>query len=88
VREERDDLDANAPGRWNAANAVTLPPRIGFNTGIDYADELPRFTFIWLIFCGAVVALKQNTHINVKMFVHMVSWPVQKLFYGRSTTML
>lgn len=56
--------------------------RIGFNTGIDYAEEIPRFMFIWLIFCGAVVAMKQNTHINVNMFVHMVSRPVQKLFYA------
>jgi TRAP-type C4-dicarboxylate transport system permease small subunit len=26
--------------------------------------------------------MKQNTHINVNMFVHMVSRPVQKLFYA------
>ena len=56
--------------------------RIGANSGIDYAEEIPRFMFIWLTFCGAVVAMKQNTHINVSMFVHMVGRPVQKLFYG------
>ena len=55
--------------------------RIGFNTGLDFAEEVPRFMFIWLTFCGAVVAMKQNTHINVSMFVHMVGKPVQKLFY-------
>ncbi len=56
--------------------------RIGFNTGIDFAEEVPRFMFIWLTFCGAVVALKQNTHINVSMFVNMVGKPVQKVFYA------
>ena len=56
--------------------------RIGANSGIDFAEEIPRFMFIWLTFCGAVVAMKQNTHINVNMFVHMVGRPVQKLFYG------
>lgn len=56
--------------------------RIGFNSGLDFAEEIPRFMFIWLTFCGAVVALKQNTHINVNMFVHMVSKPVQKVFYA------
>lgn len=56
--------------------------RIGFNSGVDFAEEVPRFMFIWMTFCGAVVALKQNTHINVSMFVHMVSKPVQKLFYA------
>ena len=56
--------------------------RIGFNTGVDIAEEVPRFMFIWLIFCGAIVALKENSHISVNMFVHMVKRPVQKLFYG------
>ena len=56
--------------------------RIGANSGIDFAEEIPRFMFIWLTFCGAVVAMKANTHINVNMFVHMVGRPVQKLFYG------
>lgn len=56
--------------------------RIGFNTGIDFAEEVPRFMFIWLIFCGAVVAMKRNSHISVNMFVHMVGRPVQKLFYA------
>ena len=61
---------------------INVGLRIGFNTGIDYAEEVPRFMFIWLIFCGAVVAMKQNTHINVSMFVHMVPRGVQKLFYA------
>ena len=56
--------------------------RIAANSGIDYAEEIPRVMFIWLTFCGAVVAMKANTHINVNMFVHMVKRPVQKLFYG------
>ena len=56
--------------------------RIVANSGIDFAEEIPRFMFIWLTFCGAVVAMKANTHINVNMFVHMVKRPVQKLFYG------
>ena len=61
---------------------INVGLRIGINTGIDFAEEVPRFMFIWLIFCGAVVALKQNTHINVSMFVHMVPRSVQKVFYG------
>ena len=56
--------------------------RIGANSGIDFAEEIPRFMFIWLTFCGAVVAMKQGSHISVTMFVHMVSRPMQKLFYG------
>ena len=36
---------------------INVGLRIGFNTGIDFAEEVPRFMFIWLIFCGAVVSL-------------------------------
>ena len=56
--------------------------RIFANSGLDFAEEIPRFMFIWLTLCGAVVAMKANTHINVNMFVQMVGRPVQKLFYG------
>ncbi len=55
--------------------------RIFANSGIDFAEEVPRFMFIWLIFCGAVLAMKNNTHINVNMVVGLVSRPIQKLFY-------
>ena len=51
--------------------------RIFANSGLDFAEEIPRFMFIWLTFCGAVVAMKANTHINVNMFVQMVGRPVQ-----------
>lgn len=55
--------------------------RIFANSGIDFAEEIPRFMFIWLIFCGAVVAMKNRTHIAVNMFVIMSPRPLQKLFY-------
>ncbi|MFA9441400.1 TRAP transporter small permease [Uliginosibacterium sp. sgz301328] len=55
--------------------------RIGFNSGIDFADEIPRFMFVWLTFCGAVVAMKQRTHINVNMFVEMSPRTVRTVFY-------
>ncbi len=61
---------------------LNVAMRIGFNSGVDFAEEVPRFMFIWLTFCGAVVAMKQNTHINVNMFVHMVGKPVQKVCYA------
>jgi TRAP-type transport system small permease protein len=55
--------------------------RIGFNSGIDFADEIPRFMFLWLTFCGAVVAMKQRTHINVNMFVQMAPRHLQIAFF-------
>ena len=55
--------------------------RIGVNSGVDFAEEVPRFMFIWLTFCGAVVAMKENTHIRVNMFVQMAGRTSQKILY-------
>lgn len=60
---------------------INVMLRIFANSGIDFAEEIPRFMFIWLIFCGAVVAMRSNTHINVNMFVLMAPRPLQKFFY-------
>lgn len=62
--------------------------RIGFNSGVDFAEEIPRFMFIWLTFCGAVVAMRQNTHINVSMFVSKAPKSVQKLFFAITQTLI
>jgi len=43
--------------------------RFGFNDSIDIAEELPRFLFVWITFIGAIIALKENTHINVNILI-------------------
>jgi TRAP-type C4-dicarboxylate transport system permease small subunit len=58
--------------------------RIFANSGIDFAEEVPRFMFVWLIFCGAVVASKERTHIAVNLFVLWSAKPLQKIFYAIS----
>lgn len=39
------------------------------NGSIDIAEELPRFLFVWVTFLGAIIALRENTHINVNIVV-------------------
>ncbi|WP_419195559.1 TRAP transporter small permease [Bordetella petrii] len=46
---------------------VTL--RYVFNSGINVSDELSRLAFVWLIFLGAVLALRDHQHIGVTMLV-------------------
>lgn len=43
--------------------------RYVFNEGIVWSEELARFMFIWLIFLGAIGALKDNEHLGVDMLV-------------------
>ena len=56
--------------------------RIFANSGIDFAEEVPRFMFVWLIFCGAVVASRERTHIAVNLLLLWSARPLQKVFYA------
>jgi len=40
-----------------------------FNSGINASDEVSRLAFVWLIFLGAVIALRDHHHIGVTMLV-------------------
>lgn len=48
---------------------INVLMRFIFNSGIDIAEELPRFLFVWMIFIGAVVAIKNQSHIRVDLFI-------------------
>lgn len=48
---------------------INVLMRFIFNSGIDIAEELPRFLFVWMIFIGAVVAIKDQSHIRVDLLL-------------------
>jgi len=41
--------------------------RYGFGSGIAWAEEIARLMFVWLIFLGAVLALRHHAHLGVEM---------------------
>ena len=41
--------------------------RYAFNSGLAWAEEVARLMFVWLIFLGAILALRHNAHIGVEM---------------------
>jgi TRAP-type C4-dicarboxylate transport system permease small subunit len=43
--------------------------RYFLNFSITWADEIARFLFIWVIFLGAVGALKENNHLGFTTLV-------------------
>lgn len=43
--------------------------RYVFNSGIATSEELARLAFVWLVFMGAVVALRERGHIGIDMVV-------------------
>ncbi len=38
--------------------------RYGFNSGITVSEEVSRWLFLWMTFLGAVVALKEHSHLG------------------------
>lgn len=41
--------------------------RYAFSTGIAWAEEISRLMFVWMIFLGAILALRQHAHIGVEI---------------------
>lgn len=41
--------------------------RYGFGSGIAWAEEIARLMFVWLIFLGAVLALRHHAHLGVEL---------------------
>ena len=43
--------------------------RYAFNSGIVVSEELSRIFFVWLTFIGAIVAMRDGTHLGMGNFV-------------------
>ncbi len=43
--------------------------RYAFNSGISVSEELSRWFFVWMIFLGALVALKDRAHLGLDSVV-------------------
>jgi len=39
--------------------------RYGFDTGLVFSEEASRYLFVWMIFVGAVVAMREHLHIGM-----------------------
>jgi TRAP-type transport system small permease protein len=46
--------------------------RLGFNTGIDLSEEIPRYAFVWMTFLGAIVGMRRRAHLGVDIVVQML----------------
>ncbi|GAB4064478.1 TRAP transporter small permease [Ancylobacter sonchi] len=50
-----------------------------FGTGVASSEEIARLAFVWLIFLGAVLAVRERTHVGVDMLVQRLPRGLQKL---------
>ncbi|MFS0756623.1 TRAP transporter small permease [Noviherbaspirillum sp. 1P10PC] len=52
--------------------------RYAFGSGLAWAEEVARLMFVWLIFLGAILALRHHAHIGVEMLQQRLSPKVRR----------
>ncbi|MGG2199877.1 MULTISPECIES: TRAP transporter small permease [Paenibacillus] len=55
--------------------------RYAFDSGITWSEELSRFLFVYLVFLGAVAALKEKQHLGVDSLVKRLPAPLKRFVY-------
>jgi TRAP-type C4-dicarboxylate transport system permease small subunit len=55
--------------------------RYFFNSGITWSEELARYLFVWLIFIGAIGAMRDNAHLGVDTGIKRLKPRAQKIVY-------
>lgn len=55
--------------------------RYALNSGITLSEELSRWLFVWMIFMGAIAALKEHGHLGTDMLVGRLGPAGKKLCF-------
>lgn len=76
VRFLRDYFEELVAGIFMVVMSVTtfanVVARYFFNSPIQWAEELARYSFIWVVFLGAVVCTKRKRHITIDVLVTLI----------------
>jgi len=58
-----------AMGAMVAVVGAQVALRYGFNSSLDWADEIARLTFVWSIFLAIALGIKTGSHIGIEIVV-------------------
>ena len=58
--------------------------RYGFNSSITVSEEVSRWLFVWIAFMGAVVALREHTHLGTDALVSRLPPVGKKICFALS----
>lgn len=56
---------------------VNVGLRFFFSSSIVVSEELSRFLFVWIVFIGSIIAMKEDSHIYVDFIRRKFPRPVQ-----------
>jgi TRAP-type C4-dicarboxylate transport system permease small subunit len=52
--------------------------RYGFNASLDWADDVGRLLFVWSIFLGIPIGIKEGIHIGISLLVTRMPGALQR----------
>lgn len=55
--------------------------RYAFNSGLVWSEEVSRYFFVWMVFLGAVAALKDKMHLGVDIVVNALPKKLRKVVF-------
>lgn len=55
--------------------------RFVFHTGFAYSEEVARISFIYLVYLGSIVAMKENNHLMVDSLITKVPMAAKRAIY-------
>jgi TRAP-type transport system small permease protein len=62
--------------------------RYVFNSGITWSEEMSRYLFVWLIFFGAIGALKDKDHLKVDIIIEKLPPMGKKIAFILSNVLM
>ena len=62
--------------------------RYAFNSGITVSEEFARLCFLWLIFVGSVLAMKEGAHLGVDSLISRMPKTVKMIFVLTSNALM
>lgn len=62
--------------------------RYVFNSGLTWSEEMSRYFFVWMVFLGAIAALKDKMHLGVDIVVNALPKGLQKAAFLISNTVV
>ena len=57
---------------------INVVARYGFNYSLTWASEMTIYLFLWSMFFGAAYCFKNDSHININLFVEYVNKKIAK----------
>jgi TRAP-type C4-dicarboxylate transport system permease small subunit len=69
-------------GAMSIASLLQVIFRYVLKHPLPWSEELARFLFVWVVFLGSAVAIKEKAHVGLEYFVDQLKISQRKIIYA------